>query len=117
MIDEQRFYPGDVIYDQDSESKMFYIVKRGKVGIQSIINTTAENLYPSKNKHQWNIVKTQRKVMYRIKELGPGEMFGHEELLEHFINVQQTGNGYLEVPKRKYRVTTIDKADIFFINI
>jgi len=33
LLQEQRFYPGDIIYDQGSESSVFYIVKRGQASV------------------------------------------------------------------------------------
>jgi hypothetical protein len=31
--------------------------------------------------------------MYKVREILPGEIFGHEELLLHFENVLRTGDG------------------------
>mmetsp|Transcript_18988 Transcript_18988/g.29129 ORF Transcript_18988/g.29129 Transcript_18988/m.29129 type:complete len:99 (+) Transcript_18988:83-379(+) len=33
LLQEQRFYPGDIVYDQGSESTVFYIVKRGALAV------------------------------------------------------------------------------------
>jgi len=98
LLQEQRFYPSDIIYDQDSDSNVFYIVKRGKVAIQTIVELESENIYP--NNKKWNVLKTKKKCMYMVRELKAGEIFGHEELLMHFKNVQKSGNGRTTVPSR-----------------
>lgn len=88
ILHEQRFYPGDIVYDQDTETNCFYIVKRGRATIRTIVDIESENKFPSNNK--WKVIKTMKKCMYKVRDLMPGEIFGHEELVEHFKNVQKT---------------------------
>lgn len=71
-----------MVYDQDKESDAFYIIKRGRAAIQSIVTLNSENTFPQQA--TWKSVKTTKKCMYKIRELGPGEIFGHDELLKHF---------------------------------
>lgn len=46
LLQEQRFYPGDIIYDQAAESGAFYVVKRGKVAVEYAVEIDSENAYP-----------------------------------------------------------------------
>ena len=55
--------------------------------------------------------------MYKVRDIGPGEMFGHEELLLHFENVLRTGDGKQKIPRRQYRVIAEDKTDLLFLNV
>ena len=117
LLQEQKFYPQDIIYDQDSGSKVFYIVKRGKVSIQAIIEIESQNVHHQSKNKEWKIIKTKRRCMYKVRDVGPGEILGHEELLLHFENVCKTGDGKQKVPKRQYRVIAEEKSDLFFLNI
>jgi CRP-like cAMP-binding protein len=98
LLQEQRFYPSDIVFDQDQDSTAFYIVKRGKVAIHVIIDIESENTLPADQ--NWKVIKTHKKCMYMVRTLGPGEMFGHEALLTHFRNVQKTGHGNHKIPVR-----------------
>ena len=75
-----------------------------------------ESVHPQGG-HLWEITKTKKRVLYKIRELVPGEIFGHDELIEHYEYVKLTGNGDKPVPIRKYRVVALDRADVFYINI
>lgn len=35
----------------------------------------------------WKIVKTKRRCIYKVRNLKPGEIFGHDEFVDHFENV------------------------------
>lgn len=59
----------------------------------------------------------KKQCLYKVRELLPGEIFGHDELLHHFNTVLATGDGRKSIPKRDYRVVAVDKADVLFINI
>ena len=129
-----------MVYDQDGDSDQFYIVKRGKLSIQIMIEIESHNAFPckrsqikgseandltteesvlssmqrideedskekgkkeknkeadgkkdaEKDKNLWKIVKTKKKCIYKVRELRPGEIFGHDEFVDHFENVMNT---------------------------
>jgi CRP-like cAMP-binding protein len=50
----------------------------------------------------WEVLKTNRRIIYKLKEIKMGSLFGHEDLLFE-IN-------------RKCRVRAITACDIIYIN-
>ena len=44
------------------------------------------------------------KCLYKIRELVPGEIFGHDEMIEHFDNIINQVEGTNKIIRRKYRV-------------
>ena len=67
LIQEQRFYPKDIIYDQTAEATAFYIVKRGKVNVEAAIEIEHDNAYPNANGREWKVVNTKKKCLYRVR--------------------------------------------------
>ena len=117
LLQEQRFYTNDIIYDQAAEASAFYIVKRGTVKVEAAVEIEHQNVYPHGKGRQWKLVNTKKKCLYRVRDLKPGEIFGHDELLEHFDNVLQTGQGSLNIPRRQYRMVAAEKSDVMYINV
>ena len=117
LLQEQRFNPGEIIYDQGAESDTFFVAKRGKLSIQAIVEIEDRNIYPHSGDHIWKMIETKKRVIYKVRDIVPGEVFGHDELIEHFENVSRTGEGQRRIPTRRYRVVAQDRADVFFINV
>ena len=46
LLQEQRFNPGEIVYDQGAESDTFFVAKRGKLCIQAIVEIEDRNIYP-----------------------------------------------------------------------
>ena len=63
------YNPGDFIYRQGDDSSVFYIIKRGSVQVDTVIEVDEYNRYPI-GPQKWEIVKTTKKIRYKVKELG-----------------------------------------------
>jgi hypothetical protein len=68
--------------------------------VEAAVEIEHQNVYPHAKGREWKVVNTKKKCLYRVRDLMPGEIFGHDELLEHFDNVLQTGQGSLKIPRR-----------------
>ena len=59
-----------------------------------IESTHSRNNLNGYHKHgdsqKWKIVKTVRKCIYKVRNLNPGEIFGHDEFVDHFEKVLET---------------------------
>jgi len=51
LLQEQRFNPGEIVYDQGAESDTFFVAKRGKLSIQAIVEIEDRNIYPQAGDH------------------------------------------------------------------
>ena len=47
----------------------------------------------------------------------PGEIFGHDEMIEHFFNILNQVEGVRKIAKRKYRVVAEEQTDLFYMNL
>ena len=52
-----------------------------------------------------------------MREVGPGEIFGHDELVHHFEYVMKMQDGKKPMPKRLYRVIATEKTDLLFLSV
>lgn len=50
FLTEKTFKPGDYIYKQGDESSVFYIIKKGSVLAETVIDIDEYNRYPIVNK-------------------------------------------------------------------
>jgi hypothetical protein len=55
--------------------------------VEAAVEIEHQNVYPHAKGREWKVVNTKKKCLYRVRDLMPGEIFGHDELLEHFDNV------------------------------
>lgn len=69
------------------------------------------------NSQKWKVVKTVRNCIYKVRTLNPGEIFGHDEFVDHFEKVLETQDGKTRMNKRYYRVIAAEKCDVFYINV
>lgn len=76
------FKAGDVIYEYSEESQVFFIIKSGKVEIQTIINLEQSNRWPI-DCYEWNIRKVMTKYIYPLKVLDKCHYFGQFELIRN----------------------------------
>ena len=66
---------------------------------------------------RWEIVEKKFKCLYKIRELVPGEIFGHDEMIEHFYNILNQIEGVKKIAKRNYRVVAEEQTDLFYLNL
>ena len=71
---------GDIIYEFSDFSQVFYIIRSGKVEIQTFIDIEESNRWPV-NCHEWNTRKVMTKYVYPIKVLETNNFFGQFEIL------------------------------------
>jgi CRP-like cAMP-binding protein len=72
--------PGQCFYQKGNQSSSFYIVKSGKVDIQTLVDLAESRRWPV-GSHAWEISNLAKKVLYRLKTCGPGGMFGDLEMV------------------------------------
>ncbi|OMJ70349.1 hypothetical protein SteCoe_31680 [Stentor coeruleus] len=74
------FNKDEVIYESGHASHSFFIVKSGKVEIQSYIDVEKTNKWPI-GSHLWNVRKVKIKYVHPLKIVKEGEYFGEWEIL------------------------------------
>ncbi|CDW88204.1 UNKNOWN [Stylonychia lemnae] len=112
FLNEQKYQPNEIIYEIGSDPEVFYIIRSGKVILETIIEIEDFHKYPivinililmnQQANKEWEILKTKKRLLYRMKELKNGEIFGHDELL-------------LDI-KRRCRVRATTVCEIIYIN-
>lgn len=71
---------GQCVYQKGSQSGYFYIVKSGKVDIQTLVDIDESHRWPV-GSHSWEICNLAKKVLYRLKTCGPKDIFGDLEMV------------------------------------
>lgn len=71
---------GDVVYDVGHPAEVFYIVREGKLALETIIESEQNLKYPIDAK-SWEVIKTKKVMQYHLRDLNIGDYFGHEEIL------------------------------------
>jgi len=89
------------VYKQGDESSVFYMIRKGSVQVETIIDIDEYNRYPIDIK-TWEIVKTTKRIRYKIEELGKAQIFGHNELV-------------LEIP-RQTTIKCLEETNILYLN-
>ena len=71
---------GTTVYDIGQEPATFYVVVRGKLIMETVIEIDSFFRYPV-DKQTWEVRKQTRQVKYKLQDLWKGSMFGHEEII------------------------------------
>eukprot|EP00347_Sterkiella_histriomuscorum_P006891 403351043 len=100
-LTEKNYAPGNIVYKQGDESSVFYIIRKGSVLVETIIDIDEYNRYPVDIK-TWEIVKKTKRIRYKIQELGKAQIFGHNEMI-------------LEVP-RQTTIKALEETNILYLN-
>ena len=74
------FKAQEIIYEFNSISQVFFLLKTGKVEVQTFINIEEKNRWPIST-HTWNERKVISKYVYPVKIVQIGEFFGEYELI------------------------------------
>lgn len=69
--------------------------------VETVIEIDDFRKYPIGNQ-SWEVLKTTRRLQYRLRELKAGTLFGHEELL---LNI-----------KRRCRVRCTTNCEVIYLN-
>lgn len=92
---------GEIVYDLGQEARTFFIVLNGKFHVETELEISNQIRYPISSQ-QWETKIIRKRVQYRVQELGPKDMFGHEEMLDG-------------VP-RKCRVVSVTQGELYFVS-
>ena len=65
---ELKLVKGSVLYEIDEDPSAFYIVRKGKLTMETIIETDSYFRYPIDSK-KWEIRKTTRQIRYKLTDL------------------------------------------------
>ena len=96
------FKPDDKVYSQGENSNMLYIVFKGTLIMESLLDLDLYYKYP-KGKNKWMATKMTRRVKSKIKEMHEGEFFGHEDYIDNRL--------------RTATVYSYHESKVFYINI
>lgn len=80
ILETRTCAPREVVYSQGEKPQVFFILKSGLLYAESNIEIDQYKKYPV-GIHEWNVIKTTRKICYRVHDYQTGAMFGHEEIL------------------------------------
>lgn len=128
----QKYSAGDVIYDIGSNPDVFYILYQGCLNLETEITLEESNRFP-RGKNRWEVITQQKRVVYGLRQINPGEAFGHQELIAEINRIRRAeGQGLSLTPgkedpeeverlksleiKRKYRVSAIRNCEVIYIN-
>lgn len=92
---------GDTIYDIGQSPTTFYVVKEGKLTMETIIEIDSYFKFPV-DRQVWEVRKQTRRIQYKLQDLAKGAHFGHEEMLQGF--------------DRRCRVRAISNCTLIYIN-
>ena len=79
--EEHKVTKGTIIYDIGMDPNTFYVVRKGKLIMETIIEIDSYFRCPV-NVQTWEIRKTTRTIRYKLQDLWKGSMFGHEEIMQ-----------------------------------
>lgn len=100
-FNEVKYQPDDIIFNIGQESEVFYILKSGRLIIETILEVEDYHKFPIGNQ-SWEILKTVKRIQYRLKEIKAGTIFGYEEML---LGI-----------KRRCRVRCTTVCEVIYIN-
>lgn len=84
-IRQQCINKGDRLYDIGNVSDCFYFLKEGKISIETVIEIESFYRFPI-DKKKWELRRTTQRILYKIKEVNKGQIFGHEEILQKSLD-------------------------------
>eukprot|EP00347_Sterkiella_histriomuscorum_P012747 403367377 len=113
FLTERAYKPGDYIYKQGDESSTFFIIRKGSVLAETIIDIDEYNRYPIvtfchnlkfslQGIKTWEIVKKTKRIRYKVHEISKAQIFGHDELL-------------LDTP-RQMTMRALEETNILYLN-
>lgn len=101
FANDMHYTKGATIYDIGQDPDTIYVVRSGKLIMETVIEIDNYFRYPI-DKKCWEIRKNTRQVLYKLQGLWCGKVFGHEEFLQ----------GY----KRRCRVRCLSDVTLSYIN-
>ena len=95
-----------IIYDIGDYVDRIYILKSGKASVETYIEITDENVYPTGAK-DWEKREVKKKILYRVRTLVPGDIFGHEEFIRE-------DDMYDHNIRREFRVRSLLHSEVIY---
>ena len=80
LVQEMKFQQDSIIYEIGQLPSTFYVVREGKLIMETIIEVESYYKYPT-DKHEWEVRKKTKRLQYKLQDLGKGSIFGYEEML------------------------------------
>lgn len=87
MLTQAKFSPGDIIYDIGQKPDVMYILKCGQLVMESQVDIEHTNKYPV-GLNEWETRNTCQTIEFQVRKFSTGEVFGHQELVEHILQEQ-----------------------------
>ena len=81
--EELQLTKGTTIYDIGQDASTFYVVRRGKLIMETIIEVDTYFRYPV-NKQSWEVRKKTKQIRYKLQQFWKGAFFGHEEIIQGY---------------------------------
>jgi CRP-like cAMP-binding protein len=100
-LSETKYQADDIVFNIGADAEVFYILKTGRMIIETIVEIEEYHKYPIGNQ-SWEILKTCRRLQYRLREIKSGTLFGYEEML---LGI-----------KRRCRVRCLTTCDVIYLN-
>ena len=100
-LNEMKYQAEDIVFNIGTDAEVFYILKSGRMMIETIIEIEDYHKYPIGNQ-SWEILKTCRRLQYRLREIKGGTLFGYEELM---LGI-----------KRRCRVRCLTTCEVIYLN-
>ena len=100
-VSKLKLAKGSVLYEIDDDPSTFYIVLKGQLTMETIIEIDSYFRYPIDSR-KWEVRKTTRQIRYKLTNLRKGAFFGHEEILQGF--------------KRRCRVRCQTNCSLIYLN-
>jgi CRP-like cAMP-binding protein len=95
------YKPNDIVYKQGDAPTQFYIVSKGVLYMETILDIDMFYKYPQ-GKNKWMTTQMTRRVRYKVKELKEGDFFGYDELISN--------------SKRKTTVYSLHESRVYYMN-
>ena len=95
-----------VIYDIGDYVDKVYILKSGKLSVETFVEISSQNVYPI-SPREWEKREVKKQILYKVRTLRPGDIFGHEE----FIKEDDMDNHSI---RRIFKVKSIVHSEVIF---
>ena len=69
-----------VVYDIGDYVDKVYILKSGKLSVETYVEISSKNVYPVGH-NEWEKREVKKQILYKVRTILPGEIFGHEEFI------------------------------------
>lgn len=97
---------GQVVYDIGDYVDKVYLLKSGKLSVETYVEISNSNVYPI-SPREWEKREVKKQILYKVRTIMPGELFGHEE----FIRADEMDDHNI---RRIFKVKSVVHSEIVF---